>query len=193
MSRSSSRSTGCTVRTTNGRVTNSRATTTPARVYARLTPSGLRGPYRASSTRPATIVGKANGRSMSPSTSRLPGKSSRTRTQAVRVPITRLINATPNEAATVSFSAAQASGVRTACQKAPGPCPAERHTTNASGMSTTRLRYTVAAPRPSPVPNRTRGGRRLRAGCGGRGCVASGSAAARPRTIASVDTGHLPH
>lgn len=32
MSRSSSDNTGCTVRTTNGRVTNSRATTTPIRV-----------------------------------------------------------------------------------------------------------------------------------------------------------------
>ena len=44
MSRSSSSSTGCTVRTTNGSVTKSSAMTRPARVYATLTPAGPRGP-----------------------------------------------------------------------------------------------------------------------------------------------------
>jgi len=41
---SSSASTGCTVRTTNGSVTNRNARNTAGRVLARLTPSGLFGP-----------------------------------------------------------------------------------------------------------------------------------------------------
>ena len=44
ISRSSSISTGCTARTTNGRVTNSSASTTDAWVKAMLTPTGLSGP-----------------------------------------------------------------------------------------------------------------------------------------------------
>ena len=43
-SRSRTSSTGCTVRTTNGRVTNSNATTTPARAPARSRPMGLLSP-----------------------------------------------------------------------------------------------------------------------------------------------------
>ena len=49
---SSSSSTGCTVRTMNGSVTNKKARNTATRVLAQLTPSGLDGPYRLSSTRP---------------------------------------------------------------------------------------------------------------------------------------------
>ena len=49
-------------------------------------PTGLFGPYSASSVSPATIVGSANGRSMSALTSRLPRNSSRTSTQAMSVP-----------------------------------------------------------------------------------------------------------
>ena len=42
----------------------------------------------------ATIVGSANGRSISALTTRLPGKSSRTSTQAMSVPMTALTTAT---------------------------------------------------------------------------------------------------
>ena len=72
ISRSSSISTGCTARTTNGSVTNSNAMTTAARVNATLIPNGPRGPYNASSVSPATIVGSANGRSISAFTTPLP-------------------------------------------------------------------------------------------------------------------------
>src|SRR6476661_9417674 len=58
---SSSASTGCTVRTTNGRVTKRNARKTAIRVLAQSTPSGLDGPYRLNNTMPATIVGRANG------------------------------------------------------------------------------------------------------------------------------------
>jgi hypothetical protein len=44
ISRSSSSSTGCTARTTNGSVTNSSASTIEAWVKARSTPTGLSGP-----------------------------------------------------------------------------------------------------------------------------------------------------
>ena len=60
-------------------------------------PNGLRGPYSVSSVRPATIVGSANGRSMSALTTDLPGKSSRTRTQAMSVPMTALMTTTKSE------------------------------------------------------------------------------------------------
>ncbi|CPU65183.1 Uncharacterised protein [Mycobacteroides abscessus] len=89
-SRSSSASTGCTLRTTKGSVTNRNARKTAARVFATSIPSGPDGPYSASSTRPATIVGSANGMSMSTSRSRLPGNRSRTRTHATSVPMTTL-------------------------------------------------------------------------------------------------------
>ncbi len=58
ISRSSSFSTGWTVRTTNGSVTNRSAITTETRVKATLIPTGLIGPYSASSVNPATIVGQ---------------------------------------------------------------------------------------------------------------------------------------
>src|SRR5215207_9993040 len=52
-----------------------------------LMPTGLLLPYRASRVIPATIVGRAKGRSMRALTTRLPGNSSRTSTQATTVPI----------------------------------------------------------------------------------------------------------
>lgn len=69
-----------------------------------------------------------------------PGKRSRTSTQAIAVPMTRLIRATSAEAPMVRVSAAQASGVVTERQKYPGPWSAERQTTAASGIRTIRLR-----------------------------------------------------
>src|SRR3954468_9552830 len=62
---SSASSTGWTDRTTNGNVTNNNAMAMAQRVATTLTPTGLLGPYSASSVIPATIVGSANGRSMS--------------------------------------------------------------------------------------------------------------------------------
>ena len=50
----------------------------------------------------ATIVGSANGRSMSALTNRLPRKSSRTSTQATSVPMTALTRATTTETTTVT-------------------------------------------------------------------------------------------
>src|SRR5215475_4128910 len=164
MSRSSSSSTGWTVRTTKGSVTNSSATTTLALVYARLRCSGLVAPYRARSTRPATIVGSANGRSISVSTMDCPGNLSRVSTQAMTVPMTTLMAATSSEARTVSLSAAHESGVVTARQKTSGPPRVPRQTTAASGTRTIRLRYSTAVPRPRPVP--TGGLRRYRGGGG---------------------------
>ncbi len=80
-SASRSSSTGCTVRTTNGRPMKVSATTMPSGVNATFNPSGSSrdpiqplGAYSAVSAMPATAVGSANGRSTSASTSRLPGK-----------------------------------------------------------------------------------------------------------------------
>ena len=74
---------------------------------------------------PATIVGSANGRSISELTSPLPGNSSRTRTQAIAVPATTLIATTISRAIRVSFSAASACGMVTSSQNALRP-PVER-------------------------------------------------------------------
>ena len=71
---------------------------------------------------------------------RLPGKESRTSTQAIRVPITRLISATIRLATIVSFRADLASGVVTECQNVPSRPWCRVQTTAASGMSTIRLR-----------------------------------------------------
>ena len=65
----------------------------------------------------ATIVGSANGRSMRALTTRLPGKSSRTRTQAMSVPMTALTRATTTAATSVTRSDASATGAVTASQK----------------------------------------------------------------------------
>ena len=65
------------------------------------------GPYSASSTRPATIVGIANGTSMITLRIDLPQNRSRTSTQAMIVPITMLITVTIAAAMTVSTTAAQ--------------------------------------------------------------------------------------
>src|SRR3984957_20356804 len=119
-SRSTSSSTGWTERTTNGSVTNRRATNTIARVYARWMPNGLPGPYSASSVRPATIVGSANGRSISALMIRLPGKSSRTRTHATIVPITAPTSATTTDTPRVTPSARTASVLLTDAQSALG-------------------------------------------------------------------------
>src|SRR6185295_486722 len=95
---------------------------------------------------PATIVGSANGRSISALTIPRPRKRSRTSTQATSVPATALNAATAIESASVSFSAATACGAVTASRNAPAPSPVERATTAASGISTITLSHTVAMP-----------------------------------------------
>src|SRR5256714_1779953 len=157
ISRSSSSSVGCTVRTTNGSVTNRSASTTAPRVKATLTPTGLRGPYSATSVSPATIVGSANGRSISAFTSPCPTKRSRTSTHASTVPMRALSAATTTAATSVSRSAASASGAETAAQKPCRPSRVERQTSAARGRRTTKPRYIVASP--CATGARTRRGR----------------------------------
>ena len=84
-------------------------------------PIGELGPYSVSRVSPATIVGSANGRSMSELTMPLPRNESRTSTHATSVPNTPLMSATSSDAPSVSLSAATASGAVTACQKASQP------------------------------------------------------------------------
>ena len=104
-------------------------------------PTGLFGPYRASSVSPATIVGSANGRSMSALTKRLPRNSSRTSTQAMTVPITALIAATDRgDQQGEPERRPGLPGPVTASQNPPRPPSSERATTAASGISTIRLR-----------------------------------------------------
>src|SRR2546425_8057275 len=103
---------------------------------------------------PATIVGRANGRSITEFTIRLPGKLSRTRTQAIAVPVITLTTATISEATRVSFRAAIACGEVTAVQNAPSPPSVDCETSAASGIRTIRLRYAVTRPRPRAAPPR---------------------------------------
>jgi hypothetical protein len=112
-------------------------------VYATLTPTGLRGPYSDSKVNPATIVGSANGRSITAFTALCPRNASRTSTHAMSVPKTALTAATTNDATSVSFRAATACGELIASQN---ELPAERATSAASGSRTTIDRYPVASP-----------------------------------------------
>src|SRR3954452_3909158 len=118
-------------------------------------PTGCLGPYSASSVRPATIVGSANGRSISAFTARLPRKSSRTSTQAISVPVTALITTTIAEVMNVSLSAASACGPVTTSTKPESPSSSDVTATAASGSSTMMLRYVSATPRPSAAPPRS--------------------------------------
>src|SRR5215212_4150959 len=120
-----------------------------------LTPTGLLLPYRASRVIPATIVGRANGRSMRALTTRLPGNWSRTSTQAMTVPTTTFTPVTIRATRSVKRRAARAWGWVAASQNAPQPSRPERHTTAVRGRTTTRLRYRVTVPRSSAAPPRT--------------------------------------
>ena len=145
-SRSASISTGCTERTTNGSVTKASATITPGWVALRWIPTGLCGPYSDSSTMLATMVGRANGRSMMALAQRLPGNSSRTSTQAISVPITALTSATTTEISTVTFSAASALGAVTASHQPARPSSNDLTVRAASGSSTMTLSHRVTMP-----------------------------------------------
>src|SRR4029453_3510801 len=115
-------------------------------------PTGLLLPYRASRVMPATIVGRAKGRSMRALTTRLPGNWSRTSTQAMTVPMTTLPAATSRDTVRVRRSAARAWGWVAASQKAAQPSRDDRHSTAARGRRTTRLGYRVTVPRSSAAP-----------------------------------------
>src|SRR6478736_3222902 len=174
-SRSASMRTGCTARTTNGSVTKARATASPAVVALRCTPTGLFGPYSDSSTMLATMVGRANGRSISAFTRLLPRKSSRTRTQAISVPMSTLNRATTADVPSVTRRAASAAGAVTASQNSPRPPDRAVNVSAASGSSTMMLSQSTDTPiarGPTvPVTRRIRAGRSTLSGAGGAGAV----------------------
>ena len=102
-------------------------------------PTGLLGPYSAIRVSPATIVGSANGRSISALTNRLPGNVSRTSTHATSVPMTAPMPATISDAVIVITSARTASVLLIESQNVPSPEDAALATTAASGTSTNAL------------------------------------------------------
>src|SRR6266542_4067068 len=106
--------------------------------------------------RPATMVGRANGRSIAVFTMPFPQKVSRTSTHAMSVPVTALIAATTSETASVSSSAATPSGAEIASQNEPSPPLPELQTSAASGSRTIKLRYAVTRPKPSARPDGAR-------------------------------------
>ncbi len=101
----------------------------------------------------ATIVGRAKGRSITALTSALPRNSSRTSTQAMRVPTTTLIAATIREMTIVRISAALAEGAVMASQIPPRPPSSALTVSAASGRSTIRLSQIIVMPSPrGPTP-----------------------------------------
>src|SRR3954447_4515256 len=115
---------------------------------------GLRGPYRARSVIPATTVGRAKGRSITPLSAAFPGNLSRTRTHAITVPAKTLMTTTISDAITVHLSAHQASGFEMAFQNALQPPSVDCATRAAIGISTMMVRYAPTRPRPSAAPPR---------------------------------------
>src|SRR5439155_11697681 len=168
-------------RTNNGSVTKSSESPMPKRWYERSTATGLRGPYRTRRVTPATIVGRAKGRSMAALTRAWPRKSSRTSTQAIRVPTTALIPATTRETTRVSLSAEDASAAEIESQKESSPPLLEPQTIAAMGSKTIRLRYAVTRPKPSARPD---GARSI--GSGRAAALASGA------SDLLLDPGHDP-
>src|SRR6478752_301236 len=106
----------------------------------------------------ATMVGSANGRSMSALTYLLPGKSSRTSTHAMSVPMTALSRATPTDTRSVVQMAAGATGAVTASQKPASPSSSEWTVSAASGSRTITLSHSPTTPTPRARP-RARPGR----------------------------------
>ena len=142
--------TGWTARTTNGRVTNASATARPA-VVALVDPDRAVGTVERHSTMLATMVGRAKGRSIRALTRLLPRKSSRTRTQATRVPMT-LTRATTADVLSVTRRAARAAGAVTASQNSPRPPDSAVNVIAASGSRTITL-----SPSRHPDPQGTDG------------------------------------
>src|ERR1700761_88314 len=115
----------------------------------------------------ATIVGSANGRSIKASTKPLPGKESRTSTQAITTPNTVFTTATTADTATVNNSAERAAGESTACQNRIGPPVDALATIADNGGSTISPSPPAATPSPSlPAPTvcPRRGGATARGG-----------------------------
>src|SRR6478736_2556354 len=164
ISRSSSLTTGCTERTTNGSVTKASASMIAHTVAIAWMPTGDVGTYSASRMIPTTIVGSANGRSMIVLMNPLPRKSSRTSTQAVSVPRTALNPAISSAVHRLSSSADSAWRLVTDDQNPPSPASVDRATNAASGIRTMTLSHSVASPRPSAPdpPVAARGRRRTR-------------------------------
>ena len=87
---------------------------------------------------------------MTTSSRRLPGKSSRTSTQAITVPITTLIAVTISAWVTVSRRAAAVCGLVSVSRNVAQPPSIDWITTRHSGISTSRLNHVNAMPRPMP-------------------------------------------
>src|SRR5262245_59249356 len=102
-------------------------------------------------TRLATIVGSANGRSITASTNRLPTKSSRVSTHATSSPNTALTRVTPIEIVRVTRNDSNAALEVTVNQNACHPPLADCHTIAASGSRTMTLNQIDAAPTRSEV------------------------------------------
>ena len=100
-------------------------------------------------TSPATIVGRANGRSMIALTTDLPAKESRTRTQAMIVPNTAVVSTASVDMSSVSFSAETACGDETTSQKPDQPLPVDLQTTAAIGSTTMMSRKRRDEARPA--------------------------------------------
>src|SRR5512145_2243775 len=97
-------------------------------------------------TSPATIVGRANGRSMMAFTTPFPRKEARTSTHAMIVPKTAVVSTASVEMIIVSFSAATACGEETTSQKPDQPLPVDFQTTAAIGSTTITSRKLVTNP-----------------------------------------------
>src|SRR5262245_10757944 len=97
-------------------------------------------------TRPATIVGRANGRSMIALTTLLPAKSSRARTHAMIVPNTAVVRTASVDRTSVSLNAATACGDETTSQKPDQPLPVDFQITAAMGRTTITSRKLVTNP-----------------------------------------------
>src|SRR3954447_24798734 len=142
-------------------------------------------------TSPATIVGSANGRSMTISIRPEPRNRSRTSTHATSAPMTQLTIATPSERPIVSRRAAAVEGCVMADQKAPAPAPKAFPTTAASGRNTNRLIQSTTTP--SETPEMPRSGSPVLARSRRRGTrptpTATGSAAAGARSSSMVTSG----
>src|SRR5436190_11085651 len=125
----------------------------------------------------ATMVGRAKGRSMRALTRPLPRKSSRTRTQATRVPMTTLTRATTAEVVRVTRRAARAAGAVTASHRSPRPPDNAVKVIAARGSSTITLSQSTDTPMPSgpmvPVTRRV-GADRSTDGAGAAGLVFPG-------------------
>ena len=80
----------------------------------------------------------------------MPGKRSRTRTQAITVPITTLTAVTSSDWMTVSSTADRVCELVIVSTKPETPSEPEVATTMASGISTSRLNHSMAAPSPRP-------------------------------------------